>query len=415
MYRLTGRIESGKFASLLLVCATFCLALPVFSGMRKRPGAWSLVMAALVAANPVALCQVLTFYVDGQMASLLACLAALCYLAVADGNPWVDLLIFETAVLLVQVKFTGMVYVAIFFAGFIALLIWQKQPLRKYVYMGALALELGTFVLGMNPYVFNIFENGHPFYPFYGRGDFAKITLTDTTPPEFLQANRARNLARSIFSRSREWPPGSTLKAPWQVDRREWAAFEEPDALVGGFGPLFPAGLVLSLVLLTAGLAQSRAGMAISAVVILILIGSVLPVSGCWWARYAPQVWLVPLVALAPFGGTFEKPLMRRLAWLVLLLLTVNVMGIALVNYRANRIATRETTESLDDLGSHAPFKVAFGYFHSNRIRLREAGIAFTEDEGHLKCDPEVKENDDLCIEHQAVPPESSMRYPGVQ
>ena len=52
-------------------------------------------MAVLVAANPVAICQIFTFYVDGQMASLLACLAALCFLSVADGNPWVNLLLFE--------------------------------------------------------------------------------------------------------------------------------------------------------------------------------------------------------------------------------------------------------------------------------------------------------------------------------
>ena len=446
MYRLTGQIESAKFANLLLICAAFCVALPVFVGLNKRLSAWPVAMAALVAANPVAVCQVFTFYLDGQMASLLACLAALCYLSIAEGNPWIDLLIFETAVLIIQLKFTGVVYAAVFLAGFILLRAWKKRPLRRQVYVAILALELGTLVFGMNPYVFNFFENGHPFYPLFGHGDFARIILAPNTPPAFLSSSPAKNLAESMFSRSRDWPPGNTLKAPWQVDASEWAVFEEPDVLVGGFGPLFPAALVLALILLGlsflgpllpgsslpgVGVFASRATGAVAAFAILILVGSVLPVSGCWWARYAPQVWLVPLVALAALGcaGEMEgyslpspvgrgcppadgrvrghfidfghgSAMLRRLSWLVLLILLVDVGGIAVVNFRANLAATRETKESLDDLRSHAPFKVSFGYFRSNRFRLQEAGIPFVEDEMHLNCDPTVKENDDLCIGH---------------
>ena len=411
MVRLTGRIETGKFANILLVGAAFSMVLAVFAGSRKKLSAWPVAMAVLVAANPVALCQIFTFYVDGQMASLLACLAALCCLWATDYNPWVNLLLFETAVLIIQVKFTGLVYVTIFLAGFIALLAWQKRPLRKPFYTTVLALVLGTFVIGMNPYVFNTLENGHPFYPFFGRGDFPKITMTKTTPPAFLVANRLQNLAASISSRSSTWPPHSTLKAPWQVDRGEWTAFQEPDVLTGGFGPLFPAAMVLSLALLAMGVWQGGAAPCTTAIIILIIILSALPVSACWWARYAPQVWLIPLVALAPLGDIVEKPHLRRLSWLVLLILSVNVAGIAMVNFRANLDATRETAESLVDLRSYAPFKVAFGNFRSNRFRLQEAGIPFIEVEGKLKCDPEVQENDNLCIEHTWSPHQT--RAPG--
>jgi hypothetical protein len=398
MYRLTGRIETGKFANLLLVCAAFSVALALFARSGKKPGVWPVAMATLVAANPVTLCQLFTFYVDGQMASLLACLAALCFLSVADGNPWVNLLLVEAAILIIQVKFTGLVYVTIFFAGFFALLAWQKR--RKPFYTTVLALGLGAFVFGMNPYVFNLLENGHPFYPFFGTGEFPIITMTATTPPDFLKANRAANLAASIFSRSRDWPLQSTVKAPWQVDRDEWTAFEEPDVLTGGFGPLFPAALVLSLALLAVGMWQAGAATRITMAVILIIVASVLPVSACWWARYAPQVWLAPLVALVPLGCAVERPNLRRLSWLVLLILSANVAGIAMVNIRANLSATRDTAAILEDLRSQAPFKVAFGGFRSGRFRLKEAGIPFIEDEGKLKCDPEVEKNDDFCIEH---------------
>jgi hypothetical protein len=401
MYRLTGHIETGKFASLLLVCAAFSMALAAFAGPRKKLSAWPVAMAVLVATNPVALCQLCTFYVDGQLASLFACLAALCFLSVADGNPWVNLLLFEAAVLIIQVKFTGLVYVTILFAGFLGLLAWQKRPLRKTFYMAVLALGLGTFVFGMNPYVFNILENGHPFYPFFGRGDLPNFSVRNDTPPDFWEANRVANLAASIFSRSRVWPPESTLKTPWQVDRSEWRQFQEPDVRTGGFGPLFPAALVLSLAFLAIGVWRGGAAPWVATAIILIIIASALPVHACWWARYAPQVWLIPLVALAPLGGAVEKRHWRRLSWLVLLILSVNVAGIARVNLRANVDATRDVAASLMDLRSQVPFKVAFGNLRSNRFRLQEAGIPFIEDERHLKCDPEVKENYDMCIEQE--------------
>jgi hypothetical protein len=399
MYHLSRHIETGKYAGILLMVAAFSLALAVFSGASKKVDAWTLAMALLVAANPVTLCQILTFYVDGQVASLLACLAALCYLSVTDGSSWINFLLFECVVLLIQVKFTGLVYAALFFGGFFVLLLWQKRPWRKMACVALLALGLGTFVFGKNPYVFNIFENGHPFYPFMGRGDFPKITMDATTPPEFFCANRVSNLATSIFSRSRDWPHPSALKAPWQVDRSEWATFEEPDVLVGGFGPLFPAALVLSLVILAIGVWRGGIAPRLALVVILVTIASVLPVSACWWARYSPQIWLVPLVALAPLADAEEGRHLRNASWMVLLILAVNVAGIARVNFRANLNATRDTVESLDDLRTYAPFKAAFGNLRSNRFRLQEAGIPFIEDERHLKCDPEVKEDDDLCIE----------------
>jgi len=403
MYSLTGRIETGKFANLLLVVAAFCTALAFFSGALKMSGLWPVVMAALAAINPVALCQILTFYVDGQMASLLVCLAVLCFLSVVRSNPWHTVWMFEATILLIQVKFTGVVFATMFFAGFLALLAWQRRLTRNHVYAAVLALGLGTCVFGRNPYVSNFLENGHPFYPFFGRGDFPRISMASSTPPEFLQRNRAVNLGASIFSRSCDWPPQSTLKAPWQVRGGEWTAFTEPDVLTGGFGPLFPAALVLSLGVLVIGVWQGGPARWTTVAVILIIIGSVLPVSACWWARYAPQIWLVPLLALLPFGEKVQAAKLHRISWLVLFILGINVAGIGFVNFRANRNATRETGEILDDLRSHAPFRAAFGNFRSNRFRLQEAGIPFVEDELTLRCDAEVKENDDLCIEPQAL------------
>ena len=397
MYRLTGHIEAGKFTNLILVCAAFLLALAVLSRFRDKPNFWPLTMAALVAANPVALCQLSTFYVDGQMASLLACLVALCFLARADGNSWVYLVLFESAVLAIEVKFTGPVYVAMLFAGFIALLVWKKRPSRKPLAVALLALGLGTFAFGMHPYTFNTVNYGHPFYPFFGRSGATDMGVSEQAPLDFQNSNRVRNLVISIFSRSRVLPDPSSPKLPWQIDWDECADFAYPDVRTGGFGPLFAAALVASLTLLGLGLIERRRACRTCAGIIGILIGSVLPVSACWWARYVPQLWLIPLVAMIPLGGIVQSTRFRRLSWLPLLLLLANTMGIGLVNLHANRTQTRHLQEEMNALRTDAPFRVNFGEFRSQRFRLREAGIPFTEDDEITSCDPEFRF---FCVRH---------------
>jgi len=62
---LSGQLEQGKaFGPLLMVAA----ALLVFAAAAAAVGRWRAgILAALAALNPVSVCQILTFYVDGQV------------------------------------------------------------------------------------------------------------------------------------------------------------------------------------------------------------------------------------------------------------------------------------------------------------------------------------------------------------
>ena len=137
MYRLTGRIETGKFANLLLICAAFSMALAAFAGSRKKLSAWPVAMAVLVAANPVALCQILHFlcrWANG----LALCLPGSPLFPERGRRQSVGepVLLFEAAVLIIQVKFTGLVYVTILFAGFLAVAGVAETSLAKALLHG---------------------------------------------------------------------------------------------------------------------------------------------------------------------------------------------------------------------------------------------------------------------------------------
>jgi hypothetical protein len=75
LYETTGHIEWAKAGPWLAVAAMFFAVFPAALdlGMRRRTAA---VVAALVSLNPVVVCQLASFLVDGLLISFLACFAA---------------------------------------------------------------------------------------------------------------------------------------------------------------------------------------------------------------------------------------------------------------------------------------------------------------------------------------------------
>jgi hypothetical protein len=81
IFTATGSIEMAKAASAITPAIAFLvtLAATLDLGLERR---WALLVAALVALNPVATCGLVTHQVDGMLVSLLACTVAagICYL-----------------------------------------------------------------------------------------------------------------------------------------------------------------------------------------------------------------------------------------------------------------------------------------------------------------------------------------------
>ena len=87
-----------------------------------------------------------------------------------------------------------------------------------------------------------------------------------------------------------------------------------------------------------------------------------------WWARFAPQLWLVPtVVALAAAHATAAP---TRWASRVLIgVLIINAGGIAVVHARAGIGRTRVVRAQMLELAMlPQPLRVHFGSFYSNRV-----------------------------------------------
>ena len=380
---LTGTIEAGKVFNLLLVAAVFLIALSYLLPKQQLKPWQAGLLALFLAANPVSMYQSLSYYVDGQVSSLLILLALLLLLCLESADAGHLLALAAVIVVALNVKFTGTAYTLLLLA--ISLLVtWlaRKRLLalpRIWLAIGV-GILAGVFLVGFEPYITNALHYRHPFYPLYGSRDFnLEFILDNQMPPNFETMNPVGRLAHSIFSPSQNTigVPSAGMKFPLALARSEIAAFARPDVRVGGWGPLFGAILILAVAAWIGLFFVSRR----VALVALGLIAAILAISllnsEAWWARYTPQLWLIPVVILGALWYVEDRRI--RLAGNVLaLLMFANIFLVSGAYLGWNTLSTRQVRATLVELKqSGERVMLYYGPLEAAGMRLQEYGIPY--------------------------------------
>ncbi len=346
----------------------------------------------MLALNPVALAQLGTAMVDGVVSSVLLATLMLALLWVWRHPPIVVLPPLAGALaLLVNTKFTGLVYVGlivlpvIFVAGLFA-----RSGKRLVLMLGGVVLcaLVAMIGLGYNPYVTNYLRWDHPLHPIYGPhsldigAQYRTGELNDVSEPE--------RLGLSIFGRSTAGTADPELKVPLLFSSDEWSSFRSPSVRIGGFGPWFSGGLVLALgALLTAAVARlmrkrrgdqdpisAQAWGLLGAGGICLLATLVQP--SAFLARFAPQLWFVPgfvATAVVLFAGA---RVIKAIAWVAIGILLVDAAGVGVSTAVWDVRDTDREAASLARLRALSPFEAQFSSWRrSEARRLRENGIKF--------------------------------------
>ncbi|WP_432775594.1 hypothetical protein AAFJ72_20935 [Brevibacillus gelatini] len=382
MYKLTDQIEVGKIFNLLLIAASFFFslaALRVAFPAKKRLG---IVLALLLAGNPVSVTQATSYYIDGQLGSLVLIICALGYLLLKRYHIWIVLALCSALMLLAQIKFTALVYAVLLGCALLVLFFFYDRQKRWKSLLAWLAASLVVTVLvvGYNPYVTNTLGKGHPFYPLAGKG--AVDIMTSNSPRDFKDIGSLSKLAISLFAKSENIarPNETTLKWPFTVSLSELAAFVSPDVRVAGFGPWFGGAVLIALLLalgLLVGAERKKAVPFFIASGILLVTVLVNPES--WWARYVPQLWLIPvIVALA--GWETRSTWLRRGSTILIGVLFVNMLLVGSAHLLSQAFINAMARQQLQDIqATDKTMVVDFRHFNANRVRLQEAGILFVE------------------------------------
>lgn len=386
IYAFTGNLEQAKAARLLLVGVNFALTFSLL--LTLAPHAWrrALLFGGLIALNPIATVQVFTFMYDGEVASLLFAWLLLAGLIWTRFGRWpIVLALAATTVMLVTVKFTAPAYVVIFVIALTATAALRPPPhLKSWQPAVALviALVVGVAFVGYSPYVTNTLQRGSPLYPIVGKGSLNLMVLH--MPGDFAGKDRVTKLALSVFSTPSEAAGASmssTPKFPFSLTVSELRPFAGPTTRVSGLGPLFAAAVVLALVafiLLMANPASRRDPWVLGLwIAELVILASALINSEAWWARYAPQLWLMPVLvaAVAVYRG---DEWIRRLGYLACGFLVANALLVAGVNVASQVYATTRVTRALEEARAwEAPILLQQREFTTSWIKLSDLGIRY--------------------------------------
>ncbi len=391
VFHITENIDTTRlFGASLLIAA----ALVAIAGLEAAgAGPWLSIVGGLVLAlNPVALAQTGTAMVDGVVSSVLLASLMLALLWVWRHPPIVVLPPLAAAlVLLVNTKFTGLVYVGlivlpvVFIAGLVA-----RSGRRLIVMLGGVVLValVAMIGLGYNPYVTNYLRYDHPLHPIYGPhsldigAQYRTGELNDVSQPE--------QLALSVFGKSTAGNGDPQIKIPLVFDTAEWSSFRSPSVRIGGFGPWFSGGLIIAFAALIAAciarLVRKRApgverispqayGL-LGAAGVCLLATIVQP--SAFLARFAPQLWFVPgfiAVAVVLFVGV---RIVQAIAWVALGVLLANAGGVAVSTVVWDVRDTNREAASLARLRRLSPLEANFSSWQrSEARRLRENGIRF--------------------------------------
>jgi hypothetical protein len=349
-YSVFGSVGFLRFPALLSALAlmswSYACFLEIFSWNRARSAA----ATAFIVLNPILVTQLASAYVDGELYSAGLCAFFAAAWFVAKGSRGALAAMASAIVLMVGLKFTGLVYAGAFTAGVLCLAValsaggtrlalTQPPRLRIVALTSLTTVLISASAIYENPYVENYRHYGNVFHPMPAY-DWRGITPTvhpvlgGSVPPDLMPLNRFEKFVRVLHSKTQPAPVPTESVSIVRLAWDEWRFFDSAEIRVGGFGPWFALALLLSIVSFLGAARRRRpwwiAGALAASFTLLTILNP-----EAWWARYVPFFWLVPgilgLGTLETLNGcsTLLDKALRGLAAAQILLLMANAVVIS--------------------------------------------------------------------------------------
>lgn len=315
IYSVTGNIESGKVITLLTMFACICLSYAYL--YEKNLKKWQAIILALVIAfNPIVLAQLFTYYVDGIMAIYIYMLVISLLMLYDDKFDLISkkekwLLVASIIIFVMNIKFTGAFFACLFTIPLYAFDLFKNRKIEKFgkyflvqTSIFAIIVIIGIGFVGASSYIKNTIFFKNPLYPLAGEG---KVDIvTSMQPQSFAEKNRFVKFFESIFSKTENVTYSSgddpKLKIPYTMSDFELGEMGLPDTRIAGYGALFSAIFILSIVTILATMfgiyKKDKKIFTYICIIMIPIILTTLLLEEAWWARYSPQLWLIAVIAI---------------------------------------------------------------------------------------------------------------------
>jgi hypothetical protein len=394
IYKLVGHIEAGKTFNIAFILGSFMISSAALISIKRIKLADAYLIGFIAAFNPVSIYQSLSFYIDGQLSSLLVTLASILCLFVSSHNKNLyALLLIPTIILLVNVKFTGLVYSVIIISIFAIYLFLgsAKKDFYQFILTSLLSLLIAIFIIGYNPYVINTQVHGHPFYPLAGKESVDIIIGNE--PIGLNGKNQFHKLFISIFSKPGNYHPNSykSNKIPLQNFfglKEQFLTYSGTDTRIGGFGIFFSLLFLLStfltLTLLINRVPNKQPFLAAMTILWLTVVAN----PACWWARYVPQLWLFPILPTIFALTSPDRKVLLILAKTIIFIALLNILTIGSVYTKSQLRETHQMAIFISGVSQlNPPVFISNEDWIAPRIRLEENKINYRVVDSHkLPC-----------------------------
>ena len=292
LHTLLGNVDAGNMLHWLLLASVPGPALLLARYTLRSSRTRSLLFALLAAANPISLSQLATGYLDVDVAAL-STIALSGWLVAAAGSHRSRFLTMPclASVLLIGCKFTGLVYALCFGCAAIAIAAFRSRLEARRIAVAFCLACTAAVLLAFDSYVANLTETGNPFHPAWSAN--AGDILAGQADRSFLERPRPVQLALSIASsQCNDALPAAAAKPSARLPFTGISWRHQYDARFSGFGPWFFEAVLLSV------LVWVRCRRPLPWICVVLAVGSTLLTTAGWWARLAPQLWLLPVVAV---------------------------------------------------------------------------------------------------------------------
>ena len=382
--KITGSLNAGKAITPILALASFGICFGAFRALSLGSG-WCWALSFLAALNPVCIYQSSSYYIDGHTGALFTAMLfsalrlLLCPMSI-DG-----LLALVVAFLgLSAAKTSGLLYgvvIDVVFLGFYALThLKNLKPILIFVGISALVTwpvgvmfrKVGGFPDLSMAYLqstTNLATKGYG----VGGGSFGLEVMP--------KLDRLQVFLMSYMAPTEIVADRVKTKPLFWLTRPELSVFEDltPDARAGGLGPLYGTMLVLSLI--AAGTLFFGNGVTLASLFPILPVVISLGLTQTWWARWAPQGWLLPIALLLPVVVCLKQQGGRIKRWLAGLAVFTGLLNSSLILlfYSIGCVKAQRVLNS--QLAFVKPFPqpiaVYMPQFKSNRIWLIREKVEF--------------------------------------
>lgn len=318
IYKVFGGIESGKAINYIFAFGVFGYAINVLQKL-SLSFALSILLSSIAIFSPVVVAQISSFYVDG----LLSCAISLALLAIVDleikDSTSKYALFIISLVIISSIKLSGIGYAGFIGIGYLLykLILHGFKRSLPLIKSGFISVAF-ILVFNYNPLITNMLDGKHFGYPVMGEGK-ADI-ISSQLPSNFKDLDRFSKLFIATFSTTSNHAAPTQWKIPF-TSSNDWNL--AVDTKIAGFGYYFGGVLILCTLLVLMNL---RAFYNRKLVAMLgLILGSTLLNPESWWARYAPQLWLIPVVIIIFSYNLQFKVFSRFLRILILTFLLLNI------------------------------------------------------------------------------------------